>query len=226
MPRLSPGALPKYRKHKATGNAIVTLNGRDHYLGPHGTKASRLEYDRLIREHVACGGASPDKRDELTIVELLAAFLAHAKDYYSAESTEVNNYKTLVKRLRTAYGQTLVRDFGLLKLTAFRQTLIDVRLSRTMINHSINRVRRIVKWGVANELVRPECLSAGHHTSKAARRFRQRWRTASAKAPICWIRSRRVRLHVPLTLTLAISRRAQVGDRVTALVSGQPPTDR
>ncbi|MCA9231188.1 MAG: hypothetical protein KDA57_11075 [Planctomycetales bacterium] len=47
MPRLS-NSVPKYRKHRASGQAVLTLNGRDYYLGPHGTKASRREYDRLI----------------------------------------------------------------------------------------------------------------------------------------------------------------------------------
>jgi hypothetical protein len=37
MPRLIR-TLPKYRKHKASGQAIVTLCGRD-YLGPQCTKA-------------------------------------------------------------------------------------------------------------------------------------------------------------------------------------------
>ena len=45
MPKLT-NSVPKYRKHRASGQAVVTLNGRDHYLGPHGTKASRIEYDR------------------------------------------------------------------------------------------------------------------------------------------------------------------------------------
>jgi hypothetical protein len=27
-------SLPKYRKHKASGQAVVELNGRVHYLGP------------------------------------------------------------------------------------------------------------------------------------------------------------------------------------------------
>jgi hypothetical protein len=45
MPRLTQ-AVPKYRKHKQPGLAIVTINGRDHLLGPHNTKASKLEYDR------------------------------------------------------------------------------------------------------------------------------------------------------------------------------------
>lgn len=49
MPRLT-NSLPKYRKHRASGQAVVTIAGRDCYLGPHGTKASRLEYDPLINE--------------------------------------------------------------------------------------------------------------------------------------------------------------------------------
>jgi hypothetical protein len=44
MPRLSK-SLPSYRKHRASGQAVVNLNGRDYYLGPYGTKASKLEYD-------------------------------------------------------------------------------------------------------------------------------------------------------------------------------------
>src|SRR3990167_6392065 len=31
MPRLT-NATPKYRKHRASGQAVVTLNGKDHYL--------------------------------------------------------------------------------------------------------------------------------------------------------------------------------------------------
>ncbi len=54
MPRLT-NATPKYRKHKASGQAIVTLCGKDHYLGPHGTKASNVEYDRLVAEWLSQG---------------------------------------------------------------------------------------------------------------------------------------------------------------------------
>lgn len=60
MPRLT-NAVPKYRKHRASGQAIVTITGRDHYLGPHGTKASKAEYDRLVTEWLASGRPSiPD----------------------------------------------------------------------------------------------------------------------------------------------------------------------
>jgi hypothetical protein len=49
MPRLIQ-SVPKYRKHKASGQAFVEINGRRHYLGPWQSKASRLEHDRVIKE--------------------------------------------------------------------------------------------------------------------------------------------------------------------------------
>jgi hypothetical protein len=42
VPRLVQ-AVPKYRKHRASGQAIVTISGRDHYLGPFNSKASKVE---------------------------------------------------------------------------------------------------------------------------------------------------------------------------------------
>ena len=49
MPKLLHTS-PSYRHHKPSGQAVVTLNGLDHYLGPWKSKASKAEYDRLIRE--------------------------------------------------------------------------------------------------------------------------------------------------------------------------------
>jgi len=38
--------VPSYRRHKPTGKAVVTLKGRDIYLGKYGSKESRAEYPR------------------------------------------------------------------------------------------------------------------------------------------------------------------------------------
>jgi len=46
MPRLSV-SLWEYRKHRASGQAVVTICGKDHCLGPHSTKVSKIEYDGL-----------------------------------------------------------------------------------------------------------------------------------------------------------------------------------
>jgi len=52
MPRLK-NRLPSYRLHKASGNAAVTLDGKGHYLGRHGTKASQREFEQFLAEHLA-----------------------------------------------------------------------------------------------------------------------------------------------------------------------------
>lgn len=38
MPKLKPNQVPAYRLHKHSGQAIVTLSGKDHLLGKHGTR--------------------------------------------------------------------------------------------------------------------------------------------------------------------------------------------
>jgi len=51
MPRIQGQFVPRYRKHRASGQAVCTISDKDHYyLGLHGTKARRIEYDRLITE--------------------------------------------------------------------------------------------------------------------------------------------------------------------------------
>ena len=41
MPRTTDH-VPKYSRHKGSGQAVVTIRGRDQYLGPYGSKASRM----------------------------------------------------------------------------------------------------------------------------------------------------------------------------------------
>jgi hypothetical protein len=74
MPKLVH-SLPSYRRHRASGQAVVTLGGKDIYLGKHNTAQSRAEYNRLIAEWASHGGTLPQtKSSDLTVAELLAAF--------------------------------------------------------------------------------------------------------------------------------------------------------
>ena len=43
-----------------TGQAVVTLCGKDFYLGPYGSSESDEEYDRLIRGWIAHGRKLPE----------------------------------------------------------------------------------------------------------------------------------------------------------------------
>ena len=52
---------PKYRLHKPTGQAVVTIDGKDRYLGKHGTAESREGYDRLIAESSCTSLCGPSR---------------------------------------------------------------------------------------------------------------------------------------------------------------------
>lgn len=59
MPKLSSSTVPACCRHKASGKAVVTLNGRDFYLGDYNSAVSRAEYNRRILEWVANGRRLP-----------------------------------------------------------------------------------------------------------------------------------------------------------------------
>ena len=40
--RSSPSFIPKYHRHRASGQARVCLNGRQFYLGPYASRTSRI----------------------------------------------------------------------------------------------------------------------------------------------------------------------------------------
>lgn len=152
-----PARIPSYRLHKASGQAIVTLGGHDHYLGLFGSPASRHEYERILGEWLSNGRRAPSaaKSGTLRVSELLAAYLDFAEQYYSRNGKPTAEYVAMrdaVKPVRELYGLTPVRDFGPMALKAVRERMVQNRLSRKHINTRINRVRRVFKWGVENEL--------------------------------------------------------------------------
>jgi hypothetical protein len=59
--------VPSYRRHKPTGQAVVTLNGKDHYLGKWNTAASRAEYGRVTGEWLAGGRCLPEAAADLIV---------------------------------------------------------------------------------------------------------------------------------------------------------------
>ena len=108
MPKSTP-TPPKYRHHKPSGRAIVTLNGRDHYLGKWRTRESLVEYQRLIGEWIAGNGQSPPDgpTTELTVSELVSRYWSFAPDEYfwvrsarcfSSISRTVSNTQRLFSR--------------------------------------------------------------------------------------------------------------------------------
>ena len=155
--------VPSYRHHKPTGQAVVTLNGEDVYLGKWNTKTSRAEYDRLIGEWLAAGRQRPKRGGDLTVAELGIKYLRFADDYYRKDGLptgSVAGIRVALRLLRESYGHTLANDFGPLALEALQYRLIDGKKSRSTINEMIAIIRRAFRWGVAKELVSPEVHQA------------------------------------------------------------------
>ena len=161
MPGRNKG-IPSYCLHRPSGKAVVRLNGRDHYLGPHGTEESRLAYDRLIAEWLASGRrleplAEESANTSLSVNEVLLAFIDHAERYYrdgEEESKEVVNLKLALRPVKQLYGTMSADKFGPLALKAIRQHMVEVqKLCRKEVNKRIGRIKRVFKWAVSEELV-------------------------------------------------------------------------
>src|SRR6516162_2689473 len=99
-----PRSIPSYRKHRQSGQALVTLTNalggrQDFLLGPHGTKQSRVEYARVIAEWEAAGWNIPAKEaaSDLTIHELILRFWPHAEQHYrrpnGTPTNELNDFR-------------------------------------------------------------------------------------------------------------------------------------
>ena len=167
MPRTS-GNLPAYCLHWRSGQAVVRLSGRDHYLGPYNSAESREKYDRLLAEWLA-NGRQPTtpvtvQSAGLLINEVLLKFIDHADQYYCRDgqrSTEVVNLKLALRPLKALYGDTFANAFGPLALKAVRQHMIDVQdLCRNEVNKRLGRIKRVFKWAVSEQLVPPSVFEA------------------------------------------------------------------
>ena len=120
----------KYRFHKASGQAIVTLSGHDHYLGLHDSPASHSAYERLIAEWLGNGRqlVPPTQLGTLSVSELLAAYLEFAESYYSRNGKPTSEYvavRDAMKPVREFYGKIAVRDFGPMALKAVHEKMIQ-----------------------------------------------------------------------------------------------------
>ncbi len=163
MPRLRK-SIPKYRKHRGSGQAVVTLSGQDYYLGPHGTRTSRLEYDRLVAEWLE-NGRHPLGVDsaDMTVAELIVRYWKFAKSYYQKDGRctgQTPGIKVALRLVRDRYGKTLAADFGPLSLKAVRRQWVLDGLSRNYVNEHVSRVTRMFRWAASEQLIRASAPQA------------------------------------------------------------------
>lgn len=204
MPRVSPHYVPKYQHHRKSGQARVEIHGKTFYLGPYKSKASYLEYDRIVNEWLANGRRLPQPAEaqEITVVEVIAAYKRFAQTYYQRQHSgrhEADRVKEAVRPLQSLYGRTPAAEFGPKNLKAVRQNMINAGLCRTQINARIGRIKRMFKWAVSEELLPP----AVHQALATVEGLRRGRTTARESQPVALVDRETVNAtveHVPQTV--------------------------
>ena len=94
----------------------------------------------------------------------------HYRHLDGTATTEVGEYKLALRAVNFLYGATAAKEFKPLALKAVRQLLIkgydhpkygpQPSLARGVVNKRVNRIRRLFRWGVENDLVPGEVHQA------------------------------------------------------------------
>ena len=193
MPRKS-GKVPSYCHHRASGRAVVRINGQDHYLGDFGSPESHAEYERLIaewrarRQHAVCHATTTLMLTDpfLTVAEGLLRYHEFAQTYYSKNGVPTKEFVEMglaLRPVRQLFGTTLAREFGPLRLQAVRQHMIDSGLSRGVINNRVHRIKRCFRWLVSKQLI-PSTVYEGLRTVDGLKKGRSTARELPPVTPV------------------------------------------
>jgi hypothetical protein len=113
-----PLKIPSYRRHKQSGQAVVTLSDglgkrRDVLLGPWLSKARRQEYARVIGEWEAAGRQLVEPIEaggDISVSEVAAAFWRHVQSHYRGPNGRPTSeqwlFKAALKPLKAMYGKS------------------------------------------------------------------------------------------------------------------------
>jgi integrase len=142
---------PSLHLQKSSGQAYIRWNGRQIYLGPHGSKEAK---DAYVREIVRLSGQrstdeaeAPRGKEEL-VGGLLLRSLEHIEK--TVQASEFKNYKSVAKRVADQFALLPVADFGVDQLRELQEDFIRLRWRRGVVNRQIVRIRTI--WRVAEQL--------------------------------------------------------------------------
>lgn len=146
----------KYRRH-ASGQASITVNGRDIYLGKHGSPESYAEYARLMADLVAGRPVRPrdDHPCNLPISELLDVYTEHLRATVNPDKVDdrIEKISQATVQLLRIFGHAPARNFGPKDLKAVRLLLLDTGIGRSLINTRIGIIVRMFRWASSEELV-------------------------------------------------------------------------
>lgn len=159
MPKLTK-SLPRIRKHKASGQAVIYLDGQTIYLGRYGSKVAKEQFDTVVSEWLSQNRSLPAQRkvieDRATVNDVCLSYLRWAKTFYiknGRPTTEVSRAKRLIAIMKPMYGKTAAVDFGPIALKAVRQRFVDEGWARSKVNAAVHHVIRIFAHAAENEAI-------------------------------------------------------------------------
>ncbi len=148
--------IPAYRHQKARNLAVVRIDGKDVYLGEYDSPESKTKYERLISEWLRGHHQTPEIGTDITVCELMAAYLTFASGYYVKHEKPTREFGCIseaLREVRKLHETTLIGDFGPRALKTVQAAMVELGWCRKYINKQVGRIVRMVKWGVSEELV-------------------------------------------------------------------------
>src|SRR5262245_57829236 len=104
--------VPSYRLHKARNCAVVTIDGRNHYLGPWDSPESKAKYAEKIAEWQRNKSLAPtaamNAAPTYTVGQLAAEYLRFATGYYvknGKTTAHVESCRSALKALVALYEE-------------------------------------------------------------------------------------------------------------------------
>lgn len=177
--------FPELKFHKGSKSYYIYRNGHREYLGRDYADAQR-RYESLRKANEFTG--SPAVRHEptaglsISVAELCLQYIEFRRSD-GADSRAMGRIFAATRFVREQFGTLPVDEFRGRALKAVRQTMLDARgitrskpspkrrhfapqnveatgYSRTYINMLTGVIKAIWRWGVSEELVRPDTLAA------------------------------------------------------------------
>lgn len=184
-------SLPTYRLHRPSGRAVVTIAGKDHYLGAFNSPESRRAYDQLMAELLTRGpaavAASRRPAGALTIEELCDAYWQSLEQRHGVAEAErrFGRIKLAQAPLKELYGTSPAAAFNPKALRVVQREMVKGDLVRSLVNQRVQFLRRMFRWAVAEELV-PGSLSHALEAVENLRRGDFGVREGRDVRPVAW----------------------------------------
>lgn len=155
MPRKKIDA-PSYRYH-ISGQAVVTFDGKNYYLGPHDSPESKARYYALLNEYHANGMQMPEHRDTqpavITVRVVTAEYREYAVKRYANAPKEIHRISGVCDLLEMEHGDVPANEFGPRRLEQVRETFIATGNCRTYVNRLVCCVKRVFRHAISRELI-------------------------------------------------------------------------